>query len=208
MLSVEQIATQGFSLLSYILRDEATGECIIIDPPHHITHRPGLDAVRIKAVLNTHIHPDHTMGNRGLAGRAPVLAHPAENTWFLRLYNTLFTFLLTGRIQSRISFTLSEEARIILGDTSIEVLHTPGHSPGSICLYWDGNLISGDTVFADGIGRTDLPGGSMAHMKRSIRRILDLPENTLIWPGHSYGNKMKATLAQIRPYLSWVITSM
>jgi glyoxylase-like metal-dependent hydrolase (beta-lactamase superfamily II) len=164
--------------------------------------------LRIKAVINTHIHPDHTMGNRDLAKMAPVLAHPAENIWFLRFYNTLFTFLLTGRIQPRISFTLSENARIILGDTSIEVLHTPGHSPGSICLYWGGNLISGDTVFADGIGRTDLPGGSMAHLKKSITRIMDLPEDTLIWPGHSYGNKMKATLAQIRPYLSWVITSM
>jgi hydroxyacylglutathione hydrolase len=208
MISIEQIATRGFSLLSYIIRDGATGEVIIIDPPHHITHRPGLDALRIKAIINTHIHPDHTMGNPSLADKAPVLAHPGENIWFLRLYNTLFTFLLTGHIQPRIAFTLSEIARLTLGDTSIEVLHTPGHSPGSICLCWDGNLITGDTVFAEGIGRTDLPGGNMAHMKKSITRIMDLPDNTLIWPGHSYGNKMKATLSQVRPNLSRVITSI
>ncbi len=110
MLSIEQIATQGFNLLSYIIRDEAIGEGIIIDPPHHITHRPGLEVMRIKAIINTHIHPDHTMGNRELADMAPVLAHPQENTWFLRFYNTLFTFVLTRRIQPRISFTLSENA--------------------------------------------------------------------------------------------------
>jgi len=208
MLSIEQIATQGFNLLSYIIRDEATGEGLIIDPPHHITHRPGLDALKIQAVINTHIHPDHTMGNRGLANMAPVLAHPGENTWYLRFYNTLFTFLLTGRIPPGISFTLSENARISLGDTNIKVLHTPGHSPGSICLYWGENLISGDTVFAEGIGRTDIPGGNMALMKKSITRIMDLPDRTLIWPGHSYGNKMRATLAEIRPFLSWVITNL
>lgn len=208
MLSIEQIATQDFNLLSYIIRDEAIGEGIIIDPPHHITHRPGLEVMRIKAIINTHIHPDHTLGNSELAGMAPVLAHPQENKWFLRSYNTLFTFVLTRRIQPRISFTLSENAHIILGDTTIEVLHTPGHSPGSICLYWDGNLISGDTVFADGIGRTDIPGGNMKHMKKSIIRIMDLPDNTIMWPGHSYGNKMKATLTEIRPYLSWVITNL
>ena len=208
MLTIEQIATQGFNLLSYIIRDDAAGEGLIIDPPLHIARRHGLDALRIKAIINTHIHPDHTMGNRSLADMAPALAHPAENTWFLRLYNTLFTFLLTGRIHPRISFTLSENERIILGDTKIEVFHTPGHSPGSICLYWGENLISGDTVFADGIGRTDIPGGNMAHLKKSIARIMDLPDNTIIWPGHSYGNKLKATLAEIRPYLSWVITNL
>jgi glyoxylase-like metal-dependent hydrolase (beta-lactamase superfamily II) len=208
MLSIEQIVTNNFSLLSYIIHNESTHECLIIDPPQDIARRVDLDSLRIKTVINTHIHPDHTMGNRGLANMAPVLAHPGENTWFLRSYNTLFTFLLTGRFQPRISFTLSENARIILGDTDIEVLHTPGHSPGSICLYWDGNLISGDTIFAEGIGRTDIPGGNMAHLKKSITRIMDLPDNTLIWPGHSYGNKMKATLAQIRPFLSWVITSL
>ena len=117
MLTIEQIATQGFNLLSYIIRDEAAGEGIIIDPPHHITRRHGLDSMRINAIINTHIHPDHTMGNRDLADMAPVFAHPAENTWFLRFYNNLFTFLLTGRLQPRISFTISENARIILGDT-------------------------------------------------------------------------------------------
>jgi hydroxyacylglutathione hydrolase len=208
MLSIEQIPTQSFNLLSYIIRDEASGEGLIIDPPHHITHRHGLDALRIKAVINTHIHPDHTMGNRSLADMAPVLAHLRENTWFLRFYNTLFTLLFTGHIQPRISFTLSENAGILLGDTNIEVLHTPGHSPGSICLYWDGNLISGDTIFAEGVGRTDMPGGNMTHLKKSISRIMGLPDNTLIWPGHSYGNKMKATLAEIRPFLSWVITNL
>lgn len=208
MLRVEQLATERFSLLSYIIRDEASGECLIIDPGLYIIHESCLDHLAIKAVINTHIHPDHTMGNHSLSGRAGILAHPGENIWYLKLYNALLTAVFSGRMQPRISFTLSEKQPITLGDTAIEVLHTPGHSPGSICLYWEGNLISGDTVFAEGIGRTDLPGGSMRLLKQSISRILGLPDDTIIWPGHSYGSRCKAMLSEIRPFLSWVLTNL
>ena len=206
MLRVEQIATRSFSLLSYVIRDEPTNECLIIDPPADIVSRVRLDELKIKAVINTHIHPDHTQGNSKLAGKAPILAHPEENMWLLRGYNTLFTFLMSGRIQPDISFSLIENTPIALGDTAIKVLHTPGHSPGSVCLSWEGNLISGDTVFVQGVGRTDIPGGSTALLKKSITRIMSLPGDTLIWPGHSYGGT-KATLEQITPMLQWVVKS-
>ena len=208
MLTVEQLITNSFSLLSYIIRDEERTECLIIDPPRDITSRIDLDTLRIKAVINTHIHPDHTLGNRSLAGMAPILAHPGENTLALRCYNAVFTFLLSGRIQPRISFVLSEENKVVLGNTSIEVLHTPGHSPGSICLYWDGNLIAGDTMFVEGIGRTDIPGGSMVHLKKSIAKIMDLPGETIIWPGHSYGGAYRTTISEATPFLKWVVNTL
>jgi glyoxylase-like metal-dependent hydrolase (beta-lactamase superfamily II) len=84
-------------------------------------------------------------------------------------------------------------------------MHTPGHSPGSICLSWEGNLLTGDTVFAEGIGRTDIPGGSMPRMKESITRIMALPDGTIIWPGHSYGGRYRAALGDIRPFLRGVV---
>jgi hydroxyacylglutathione hydrolase len=208
MLIVEQLITHSFSLLSYIIRDEGSAECLIIDPPRDITSRIDLETLRINAVINTHIHPDHTLGNRSLADMAPTLAHPMENTLLLRCYNALFTFLLSGRIQPKISFTLSEKTNLMLGETAIEVLHTPGHSPGSICLYWKGNLISGDTIFVEGIGRTDIPGGSMVLLKRSIAKIMDLPGQTVIWPGHSYGGAKRATIAEATPFLRWVLNNL
>jgi hydroxyacylglutathione hydrolase len=208
MLIVEQLTTHSFSLLSYIIRDEGSAECLIIDPPRDITSRIDLETFRIKAVINTHIHPDHTLGNRSLADMAPILAHHMENTLLLRCYNAVFTFLLSGRIQPKISFTLSEKTNLVLGEKAIEVLHTPGHSPGSICLYWKGNLISGDTVFVEGIGRTDIPGGSMALLKRSITRIMDLPGETVIWPGHSYGGAKRATITEATPFLRWVLNNL
>jgi len=208
MLRVRQIPTASFSLLSYVIHDDASGEAIIVDPPLSITRQLNLDSLRVKALINTHIHPDHTMGNRSLSRFAPARAHPSENAWYLRVYNALLTAVFTGRLPSRISFTLEDNERIALGDACIQVMHTPGHSPGSICLYWDGNLVSGDTVFAEGIGRTDLPGGSMGHLKKSLARITGLPEETIIWPGHSYGNRTKASLSEIMPFLSWVMNTM
>jgi glyoxylase-like metal-dependent hydrolase (beta-lactamase superfamily II) len=205
MPQVEQLATETFSLLSYVIRDDRARECLIVDPPADIMSRVRLNEWKIKAVINTHIHPDHTLGNRKLAGLAPVLAHSEENRWLLKCYNIMFTFLMSGRVQPAISFSLSENTPVFLGEQAIRILHTPGHSPGSICLYWDGNLISGDTIFVQGIGRTDLPGGSMPAMRESVTRLMGLPGETIVWPGHSYGGAYHATLGQIAPVLQWVV---
>ncbi|HPI92741.1 MAG TPA: MBL fold metallo-hydrolase [Deltaproteobacteria bacterium] len=205
MLIVEQIATKSFSLLSYVIWDDESMECIVVDPPSDMLRRIDLTGMDLKVVINTHIHPDHTSGNRLFKDRAPILAHVGENTMALRLFNAVFSLFISFRTQPHISFSLSEGTNIVLGRHAITIMHTPGHSPGSICLSWDGNILTGDTVFAEGIGRTDIPGGSMACMKQSIGRIMTLPDETLIWPGHSYGNTYGATLGGIRPFLRWVV---
>lgn len=208
MLTVEQFETVSYSLLSYVVRDEDSRECVIIDPPPDIHRRMDLLNERITAVINTHTHPDHTLGNHWFRGRVPILAHTNEGSVSVRFFNAAFGLLMTGRFPSAITCSLTEGARIPLGRNALSVMHTPGHSPGSICLSWAGILISGDTVFAEGIGRTDIPGGSMAQLKKSIQRILSLPDETAIWPGHSYGSRRTATLGQVRRFLNWVVHNL
>ncbi len=204
MIILEQFTLRRFSLQSYILLDDETKECLVIDPPSDIKSRVRLDELNLKAVINTHIHPDHTLGNSRLAGKAPILAHRDEDHWVLKGYNSFFSFAMTGRMQPKISFSLTEDTPLLLGDASIRIIHTPGHSPGSICLYWPGNLIAGDTIFVQGVGRTDIPGGSMPKLKESIKKILELPGGTMVWPGHSYSGT-RATIDQVRPALEWIL---
>lgn len=208
MLNVRQIASSSFALLSYVLTDAETGQSMVIDPPADMNARMDLDSLHIESVINTHIHPDHTMGNHLFADRTPILAHPGDSGFFQRLASSSLAAIFTARIPPKISFTLSEGTELSLGRTSVRVMHTPGHSPGSICLFWPGNLITGDTIFVQGIGRTDIPGGSLADIKRSIVRILKLPEDTRIWPGHYYGDRYTATLEEIAPSLRCIVDSM
>ncbi|MFY9398672.1 MAG: MBL fold metallo-hydrolase [Desulfomonilia bacterium] len=205
MLNVSQIACDAFALLSYVLTETGSGESLIVDPPADLGERIDLGSLKIRAVVNTHLHPDHTMGNHLFAGTAPILAHPGDSGFFMRLASSSLSALFTARIPPKISFTLEEGSSLELGDACIRVMHTPGHSCGSICLYWPGNLITGDTIFVEGIGRTDIPGGSTEAIRESIRRILDLPDDTRIWPGHSYGGHLTATLGQIRASLGQVV---
>jgi glyoxylase-like metal-dependent hydrolase (beta-lactamase superfamily II) len=89
---------------------------------------------------------------------------------------------------------LNDNEKIHVGEISFEVIHTPGHTPGGICLYADGQLFTGDTLFVGDSGRTDLPGGDRPTLGASIRRLMELPENTVVWPGHDYGPSPSSTL--------------
>ncbi len=208
MLVVEQIESTGFSLLSYVIRDTESLECIVVDPPQDIRSRVDLSSLTVNAAVNTHTHPDHTLGNHLFRGRAPILAHTRENFLPLRIFNHTFSLILTGRIQPAISFSLKEGDHIQVGRHSVEVRHTPGHSPGSICLFWDGNLITGDLLFADGIGRTDIPGGDTLQIRESLARTATLPDETMLWPGHSYGGKTTAMLGDVRPLIAWALRTL
>ena len=207
MLEVTPIETPQFNLLSYIIRDAAAGACIVVDPPKEIGACLS-NGTKVQAVINTHIHFDHTLGNPYFRGKTPILAHRADRKILYCVANALFTTLFSGRIPPRIAFTLSHGDVITLGEEKLTVIHTPGHSPGSICLYWPDNLISGDTIFAGGIGRTDIPLGDSAALKESIKQLMELPDDTLIWPGHNYGMKYPVTMKINRRALVWAMDSM
>lgn len=205
MMNIRQIGTSSFALLSYVVSDSESGESFIIDPPADLDAHIDIASLKVKAVIHTHIHPDHTMGDHLFSGKVPILAHTDEGRLFQRIMNSSLAAVFTARIPPKISFSLTGRSDLRLGKTPIEVIHTPGHSPGSICLYWTGNLLSGDTIFIEGIGRTDIPGGSFSQIRTSIERLIALPGNTKIWPGHSYGGRYSADLEEITPFLRQMI---
>ena len=101
--------------------------------------------------------------------------------------------------------TVTDGDLIVIGETTLKVIHTPGHSPGGICLHSDGHVFTGDTLFVGGIGRTDLPGSSHEQFMRSIReKLLVLPPETVVWPGHDYGTRPSSTIGYEKATNPWV----
>ena len=174
----------------YLLVCRETGEAAVIDPGTSsedeikaILREASRLGADIRLIINTHGHPDHVAGDRPLkeATGAEVLIHEAE-AHFL----TSPPWPWPGLRPLRPDRLLKDGDEIRIGRLCLLVIHTPGHSQGSICLYEraDGLAFTGDTLFAGSIGRTDLPGSSMSDMMRSLARLMELPDETAIWPGH------------------------
>ena len=166
----------------YLLEDPISREGLVVDSGWEI--QPILEAAerartRIKYVVATHGHFDHTMTLHELAERcgAEVLIHESST-------------LERGR-------RLRADDKILVGGEIVRVIHTPGHTEDSICLYDGKNLLTGDTLFIGGWGRTDLPGGSAEKLFTSLHAsIMKLPEKTVIYPGHDYGAVTHRTLGE------------
>ena len=187
-LEIIQLRSRRLQQLGYVLIDRPSCEAFVIDPPAVFDLPAG---IHVKAVINTHLHSDHTRGNRRFT--APIWLHEAENRLFLKAHNLFHDFLVPG---PRLDFCLTDGQQLKLGDSAITVLHTPGHSPGSLCLYWPGNLLSGDTLFGVGWGATHFPGGSAKAMRASLKKLAKLAPDTTVWPGHAYGGCASINLAQ------------
>ncbi len=158
----------------YIVGCKETKEAVVIDPggdvPKIVSElvKKGLT---VKYILNTHGHWDHTGGNEELKRitRAPLMIHPADAE-------------KTGEKTVRF---LQEGQEIRFGTYCLRVLHTPGHSPGSVCFHGPGAVFSGDTLFAGSIGRTDLPGGSYEDLLTGVRKkLFCMEDGTRVYPGH------------------------
>ena len=181
-MKIIQLRLGRFGNISYLIGDETNGQAFVIDPSAEVDAI--LDAAResglsIRYVLNTHGHSDHTAGNAELRARtgAKVLIHQAD----------------ADRVPDADRF-LNEEKVLRVGGIPLDILHTPGHTPGSICLYSPGNLFTGDTLFVGDSGRTDLPGGDRPVLGASLRKLMTLPDDTVVWPGHDYGPTPSSTI--------------
>jgi glyoxylase-like metal-dependent hydrolase (beta-lactamase superfamily II) len=175
-----------------IIGDEASREAMVIDPGDDIDDVLALirkHNLQVKQIVITHAHIDHVGGAMKLraATSAPILLNQNDYA-LLKMLDVQAAWLgmaTPGKVEIDHSITTGEE--LSAGSHRAQVLHTPGHTEGSICLYLaaDKKLIAGDTLFAGSIGRTDLPGGSMQKIMRSLHNtVLALPDETVVVPGH------------------------
>jgi glyoxylase-like metal-dependent hydrolase (beta-lactamase superfamily II) len=176
-----------------VLGDESTGEAVVIDPGDEVEQIQRILAkhhLRAKYIVATHAHIDHVGGIEKLkqATGAAVLMHEKDLPLFQNLGLQAQWLGLPAPAITEVDQFLKEGDSLRCGSLSLEVLHTPGHSPGSLSLHLPGDhqrILSGDTLFQGSIGRTDLWGGSLEEILRSIRnRLLIFPDETPVFPGH------------------------
>ncbi|MGM0453674.1 MAG: MBL fold metallo-hydrolase [Thermodesulfobacteriota bacterium] len=201
-MEIKQIYLEQMANFSYMIGDEATGTCAVIDPafePQKI-----LDAVKeagyeITHIINTHGHSDHTSGNAAImeATGAQLCIHATDADQVSGFLHRAFSRVLGGKGSPGADCLLADNDIINIGETRLQVIHTPGHTPGSICIYCHGHLFTGDTLFVGAVGRTDMPGGSMKKLLFSIReKLYTLPDDTRVWPGHDYGDAPSSTIGR------------
>jgi glyoxylase-like metal-dependent hydrolase (beta-lactamase superfamily II) len=195
MLSIKKFTFNPFQENTYILYDE-TKECVIIDPGCYDANEKKMlssfieeNALKPIYLLNTHCHIDHVLGNRYVFEQYHLKPRIHDKEAMLldaaQGYGKMYGILMEGSPEPIID--LVEHDEIKFGNTTLKILFTPGHSPGSVCFYSadDATVIAGDVLFKQSIGRTDLPGGSMEQLMESIRtRLLILDDNTEVHPGH------------------------
>lgn len=199
---IERIEVGPIMTNCYLVTCPETGEVMAIDPgdePERIAGR----IARLDLVVHTHGHFDHCGGSAGLMERfSPLtLIHKADAHMLLNAANAAAAWGFTITPPPPAGRLLEDGDAIQLGSLTFSVLHTPGHSPGCICLFGHGHLFSGDTLFRDSIGRTDLPGSSLADMDRSLKRLAgEIPGNIVVHPGHGPSSTMDRELRN-NPFL-------
>ena len=187
---------------SYLIGDRDSGEALLVDPAYGVSDlldAATADGMTVTGVLATHHHPDHVGGSmmgyriEGLPAvleriDVPIHAHRAEAALISRV---------TGLDDSAI---VSHDGgdRVAVGAIEVELLHTPGHTPGSQCFLVDGMLVAGDTLFLQGCGRTDLPGADAGDMYESLQKLAGLPDQTVVYPGHRYSVASAGTLEAVK----------
>jgi len=189
-LIIKMLHTGPLQTNCYIVGCEDTKEGAIIDPggdAKHILAEVERLGLKIKYVINTHGHFDHILANKEVveATGASLAIHSADASMLTQGGGARF-FGIVGKASPPADTILDEGQALTLGEIELQVLHTPGHSPGSICLYSqeEGVLFDGDVLFNMGMGRYDLPGGNYTVLMDSIHRLLALPDETMVYPGH------------------------
>jgi glyoxylase-like metal-dependent hydrolase (beta-lactamase superfamily II) len=186
----------------YAIGDRVTGETLLVDPAYAVNDIVDIveaDGMKVTGVLATHYHPDHVGG--GMMGypiegvtellsrcHCPIHVQADEAPWVMRT---------TGVGANDLKQHDAGDV-VIVGGIEIALLHTPGHTPGSQCFLVEGKLVSGDTLFLEGCGRTDLPGSDPELMYSSLQMLSALPDDTVVYPGHMYSAAPNAPMVELR----------
>lgn len=203
-MKIDQILLSRMDTYCYIISDESSGNAALIDPAFDVPKilaRAHQSGYTITHVINTHHHADHSAGNAQVlkATGAQLCIHKLDSQGLNHLTNRAFARMLGGKGSPPADRLLSDGDKVTVGAVVLSVLHTPGHTPGGICLYTPGNIFTGDTLFVGAVGRTDLPGGNAMSLVKAIKtKIYTLPDDTVVWPGHHYGDRPSSTVADER----------
>jgi len=187
---------------AYLIGDRQTGDCVVVDPAYaagDLLDALEADGMHLSGVLVTHHHPDHVGGSmmgfelKGLAELLERVSVPVH----VNSHEALFVSRITGIAMG--DLTQHEHGdKVSVGDIDIELLHTPGHTPGSQCFLLDGRLVAGDTLFLEGCGRTDFPGGDSDEIFRSLQKLAQLSGDPTVFPGHWYSVEPSASLSEVK----------
>ena len=185
-MRVQQLTVGMMEVCCYIVSCESTAETVIIDPGGNedkIIDFCSENDLKVKYIIDTHGHPDHMEGIKTFVGTSTLIAVPRMEMGFIRAVGPHYAEALG--LPDFEPDILLQERDMKIGDLTFQVIHTPGHTPGSVCLYWPEKkvLFTGDVVFHQGVGRTDLPGGKGEDLKASIRKLSQLQVDHLL-PGH------------------------
>jgi glyoxylase-like metal-dependent hydrolase (beta-lactamase superfamily II) len=196
----------GFAMqmrnFAYLIGDRQTGDCLVVDPAYaagDLLDALEADGMHLSGVLVTHHHPDHVGGSmmgfelKGLAELMERVNVPVHVNSQEALYVSRITGISMGDLTQH-----EHGDKVSAGDIEIELLHTPGHTPGSQCFLLDGRLVAGDTLFLEGCGRTDFPGGDSDEMFRSLQKLAKLSGDPTVFPGHWYSLEPSASLSEVK----------
>lgn len=192
-MKIKSLVAGPIGVNCYIVYDENTLEGIVIDPGGNaadIIKAVKDDKLTVKYVVNTHGHSDHIGANTEICDTfgAKLLIHEGDKKMLTDSRANLSFYMGMNILSKEADQYLKNGDVIEFGDCKLKVLHTPGHSDGGICLVTDGLVFSGDTLFAESIGRCDFPGGSEVTLIRSIKdKLMPLPDDTKVLPGHGPG---------------------
>ncbi len=191
---LRMLAVGPLEVNCYIVADDNTKDAIVIDPgdePDRIMEY--LDGYKARYIICTHAHFDHVGAVSDIKSKtdAKVMLHKGDLELYQGARDQAAFWGYDLEPLPDVDGFLREGDRIEIGSLMFEVLHTPGHSPGCICLYGEGIVFTGDTLFAGSVGRTDFLGGNLAQLKDSFRRLLRLPDDVRVLPGHGPETTMK-----------------
>jgi hydroxyacylglutathione hydrolase len=210
-MKVLQTPVGIMEVFCYLVYDEASGESILIDPAGDEDRLIRLlrdKNLRLRYIVNTHGHADHTCGNARLkeVTGADVVMHAVDDEFFGRPQNQQFARVMGFALSPPADIRVQDGDELHFGPITMRFLHTPGHTPGACCILIDGNLFTGDTLFVGAVGRTDLPGSSFTQLLESLKnKIMPLPPETIVWPGHDYGDRPHSTIGHelaSNPYIT------
>lgn len=209
---IEVLKIPPFDVNTYLIICPETAHAAVIDPagqPEQILALAEQNGARITMILNTHGHADHVQANAAIkqATGAPVGMHAEDDRFFSDPQRRALIQRELGLPAAPPADRRLADGEVLeLGSLRIRVIHTPGHTPGSVCFLVAGQLFTGDTLFVGDVGRTDLSGGSLDRLLKSLAaRIITLPPDTVVWPGHDYGETPTSTLGRERrenPYIT------